>query len=90
VACSDGSLVGFVNILWDGLVHARIQDLVVASSSRRQRIGVSLIEVAVGAGKAAGCEWLHVDFDDHLKPFYLDVTGFETTNASLINLTEED
>ena len=30
VAREDGSLVGFVNVLWDGLVHAWIQDTMVA------------------------------------------------------------
>ena len=34
----------------------------------------------------AGCEWLHVDFDDHLRSFYFDACGFEPTNAGLIDL----
>lgn len=31
-------------------------------------------------------EWLHVDFDDHLKSFYFDACGFRPTNAGLIQL----
>jgi hypothetical protein len=32
------------------------------------------------------CEWLHVDFEDHLRAFYFDACGFEPTNAGLIGL----
>jgi hypothetical protein len=39
-----------------------------------------------GAGRAAGCEWLHVDFEDHLRAFYFDACGFVPTNAGLIEL----
>ena len=35
---------------------------------------------------AAGCEWLHVDFEDHLRTFYFDACGFVPTNAWLIEL----
>ncbi len=39
--------------------------------------------------KAAGCEWLHVDFDPGLAPFYFDACGFECTDAGLIHLASE-
>lgn len=84
----DARLVGFVNVLWDGLVHAWIQDLMVASDARRSRIGVQLVHTARDGAKAAGCEWLHVDFEDDLRPFYLDAAGFAPTNGGLIDLTE--
>jgi hypothetical protein len=35
---------------------------------------------------AAKCEWLHVDFEDHLRPFYLASCGFRPTDAGLIAL----
>jgi GNAT superfamily N-acetyltransferase len=89
-ARDGGELVGFVNVVWDGLVHAWIQDEMVASESRHRGVGVRLIEVARDQAKLAGCEWLHVDFDDHLRPFYFDAAGFEPTNGGLINLTEMD
>ncbi|MFV9672066.1 MAG: GNAT family N-acetyltransferase [Acidimicrobiia bacterium] len=84
------NLVGFVNVIWDGLVHAWIQDEMVSTDSRHRGIGVRLIEMARDRAKVAGCEWLHVDFDDHLRPFYLDAAGFTPTNGGLINLTELD
>ena len=86
-ARQDGGLVGFINVLWDGLVHAWIQDLMVAASSRRQGIGVGLVEQARLGAKAAGCEFLHVDFDDDLRTFYFEGCGFRPTNAGLIELT---
>lgn len=44
--------------------------------------------MAKGAEKAraARCEWLHVDFEAHLRPFYFDACGFEETSAGLIAL----
>jgi GNAT superfamily N-acetyltransferase len=86
VARDDAGLVGFVNVVWDGLVHAWIQDTMVAGSARHRRIGTELVAVAVAEARSAGCEWLHVDFDDHLRPFYFDACGFTPTNAGLIEL----
>jgi GNAT superfamily N-acetyltransferase len=87
VVARDGDrLVGFVNVPWDGLVHAWIQDTMVAEEARHRGIGTELIAVAVRETRAAGCEWLHVDFDDHLRSFYLDACGFRPTNAGLIEL----
>lgn len=85
-ARQDDGLVGFINVLWDGFVHAWIQDLMVAESSRHQQIGVGLVEQARLGAKAAGCEFLHVDFDDDLRSFYFDGCGFRPTNAGLIEL----
>ncbi len=82
----DGDLVGFVNVLWDGLVHAWIQDVMVAASARRTGIGVGVVAAARDGAKAAGCDYLHVDFDDELREFYFDACGFTPTNAGLIEL----
>ena len=81
-----GELVGFVNVAWDGGVHAFILDTLVAARARRHGIGTGLIAVAVEHARAAGCEWLHVDFEDHLVPFYFQACGFTPTNAGLIAL----
>jgi GNAT superfamily N-acetyltransferase len=85
-ARSNGVLVGFVNVIWDGLVHAWIQDVMVAISARHQGVGAGLVKVARDGARDAGCEWLHVDFDDHLRRFYYDACGFEPTNAGLMAL----
>lgn len=87
VTARDGDgLVGFVNVPWDGLVHAWIQDTMVAASHRHQGVGRGVIAEAVTGARAAGCEWLHVDFDEELKPFYEMACGFTPTPAGLIRL----
>jgi GNAT superfamily N-acetyltransferase len=83
----DEQLVGFVNVAWDGGVHAFVLDTIVSADARREGIGKTLVEAAVTGAKQAGCEWLHVDFEDHLRAFYFDACGFEPTNAGLIRLT---
>ena len=85
-AREDGTLVGWVNVPWDGGVHAFILDTVVARRAGRRGIGTRLVAIAAEEARAAGCEWLHVDFEDHLRPFYFEACGFEPTNGGLIAL----
>jgi GNAT superfamily N-acetyltransferase len=87
VCAREGSaLVGFVNVAWDGDTHAFILDTLVTARVRRQGIASRLVAVAADEARAAGCEWLHVDFEDHLRPFYFGRCGFTPTNAGLIAL----
>lgn len=86
VARDEGGLVGFVNVVWDGLVHAWIQDTMVAVGARGQQVGTQLVARARDGARDAGCEWLHVDFDNHLRSFYFDACGFTPTTAGLIAL----
>lgn len=87
VCARDGDdLVGFVNVPWDGGVHAFILDTMVAASARRYKIGTRLVTIAASEARRAGCEWLHVDFEDHLRAFYFDACGFRPTPAGLIPL----
>ena len=87
VVARDGTgLVGFVNVVWDGLVHAWLQDTMVAVAARGHGIGTSLVDHARRSAKAVGCEYLHVDFDDHLAAFYYGACGFQPTNAGLLEL----
>ena len=81
-----GDLVGWVNVAWDGGAHAFILDTVVATALRRHGIGSRLVHVAIAQARAAGCEWLHVDFDDELTAFYVEACGFRRTPAGLIAL----
>jgi GNAT superfamily N-acetyltransferase len=86
VAREGAELVGFVNVVWDGLVHAWLQDIMVAAKARGRGIGTQLVARARDGAKAAGCEYLHVDFEDHLRPFYFGACGFVPTNAGLLSL----
>jgi GNAT superfamily N-acetyltransferase len=87
VIARDGDgLVGFVNVIGDGSVHAWLQDTMVANEARAQGTGTRLVTTARHRAQEAGCRWLHVDFDDNLKPFYIDACGFAPTSAGLIAL----
>ena len=87
VCARDGDdLVGFVNVAWDGATHAFILDTLVTERARRRGVGTGLIARAVDGARAAGCEWLHVDFEDDLGRFYFDACGFAPTNGGLIAL----
>jgi GNAT superfamily N-acetyltransferase len=86
VGRQDAELVGFVNVLWDGQVHAWLQDTMVALRARGRGIGTGLVVCARNGAKAAGCEYLHVDFGDHLGPFYFGACGFTPTSAGLLTL----
>ena len=79
-------LIGFVNVAWDGGVHAFVLDTIITTALRRQGLATNLIEEAVKRAREAGCEWLHVDFDPHLRSFYFDACGFRPTDAGLIPL----
>lgn len=71
----------------DGGVHAFILDTIVSVEARREGIGRGLVAAAVAGTRETGsCEWLHVDFEEHLRGFYFDACGFEPTDAGLIAL----
>lgn len=87
VTAREGAdLVGFVNVAWDGAIHAFVLDTLVTARARRHGVGTELVARAVREARDARCEWLHVDFDDHLRAFYFDAAGFTPTNAGLIQL----
>ena len=82
----DGLLVGFVNVAWDGGDHAFLLDPKTRGSFQRRGIGTRLVRRAAEQARTAGCEWLHVDFEIHLRAFYYEACGFTPTNAGLIDL----
>ena len=82
----DGLLVGFANVAWDGGDHAFLLDPKTRATHQRRGIGVAVVARAVAEARAAGCEWLHVDFGPELAPFYFDAGGFVPTPAGLVHL----
>jgi GNAT superfamily N-acetyltransferase len=85
---ANGQLVGFVNVAWDGGGHAFLIDTKTRPSHQRQGLGTAVVRRAVEGARAAGCEWLFVDFEPHLGHFYLGSCGFRPTAAGLIHLTD--
>src|SRR6476660_3964770 len=87
VCVRDGiELVGFVNVPWDGALHAFILDTLVRIRARRRGIGTRMIAVAADEARARGCAWLHADFEDEVSAFYFSSCGFVSTPAGLIAL----
>ena len=87
VARDRDGLVGFANVVWDGLVHAWIQDVMVAGRAGRRGIGAAVVRACADGARRAGCEVLHVDFEADLTAFYIDACGFTPTSAGLLDLT---
>ncbi len=83
---SDGVLIGFVNIAWDGGDHAFLIDIKTRGGWQHRGVGTEVVRRAALRAKAARCEWLHVDFEPDLAPFYFDACGFRPTDAGLIHL----
>lgn len=81
-----GELVGFVNVAWDGGVHAFLLDTMIVPRLQRRGHATTLVAEAVRHAKDSRCEWLHVDFDPHLRDFYFDACKFAPTEAGLIRL----
>ena len=84
----DGLLVGFANVAWDGGDHAFLLDPKTRGSHQHRGIGTAVVARAVAEARAAGCEWLHVDFGPELAPFYFDACGFVPTDAGLVHLRD--
>lgn len=87
-AFSNGQLIGFVEVCWDGGAHAFVLDTAVHPDHGRQGIGKQLVRTAAEETKAAGCEWLHVDYEPHLADFYVGACGFSPTEAALLKLRD--
>nr|WP_261569500.1 GNAT family N-acetyltransferase [Frankia gtarii] len=85
IAASRGRLVGFVNVVGDGGVHAFILDTTVHPDEHRQGLGIRLVRAAADEARTRGAEWLHVDYEPHLEPFY-ERCGFRQTAAGLLRL----
>lgn len=79
------TLVGFVNVAWDGGAHAFLLDTTVHPDAQRRGVGVRLVQVAAQAARQGGGDWLHVDFEPHLEGFYA-ACGFRPTAAGLLSL----
>jgi GNAT superfamily N-acetyltransferase len=81
-----GLLVGFVNVVSDGGDHAFLVDTKTRLEHQRRGVGTRVVALAAERARAAGHEWLHVDFEPELRAFYFDACGFVPTDAGLIRL----
>ena len=87
VVARDGDrLVGFVNVAWDGGIHAFILDTAVDPDYRRLGIATELVRRAAEIARQRGVHWLHVDFEPRLEGFYR-ACGFGPTAAGLMRMS---
>ena len=86
----SGLLVGFVNVAWDGGDHAFLIDTKTRPSHQHRGLWTAVVRCAVDHARAAGCEWLFVDFEPQLEAFYLESCGFRPTPAGLIHLPDAE
>ena len=77
--------IGFVDLAWDGGVHAFVLDTTVHPNARRRGVGRRLVKLAVEVAGDRGVEWVHADFDPHLRGFYHEC-GLRRTEAGLLHL----
>lgn len=82
-AFAGEQLIGFIQVAWDGGAHAFLLDTAVDPDRQHQGIGAALVRAATDQARAAGCQWLHVDYEPHLAAFYRD---FAPTSAGLLKL----
>ena len=81
-------LVGFAKVVDDGGVHGFLLDPMVSLALRRRGVGTDLVLACVAEAKRRGIEWLHVDFEPPLEPFYRRC-GFVPSMAGVMNLQIE-
>jgi GNAT superfamily N-acetyltransferase/ketosteroid isomerase-like protein len=84
--CGD-ALIGFVNLAWDGSIHAFLLDTTVHPAWRRRGVGRELVRQAAAVAREQGMHWLHVDYEPQWAAFYQEC-GFTPTLAGLIRLNQ--
>ena len=84
-AYQQDRLIGFVNLAWDGGIHAFLIDTTVDPGVQRHGIGRELVTRAAQVAHERGIAWLHVDYEPHLESFYRGC-GFQHTAAGLMRL----
>ncbi len=78
-------LVGFVHLATDGGAHAFLLDPTVDRGFRRRGIGLQLVRRAAALARSRGCQWLHVDYEPELAPFFR-AAGFRDSVAGIMRL----
>lgn len=84
-ACYDKNLlVGFVDVLSDGVDDALVRSLVVHPEYQRRGVGLELIRIVVERLKANQIKTINVLFETELTAFY-NKAGFRIVSGGLID-----
>jgi GNAT superfamily N-acetyltransferase len=84
----EGQLVGFVNVISDGIGDAFLVDLMVHPDIQRRGLGRALVGAAVTALTADGIKCIQVTFNPNLEEFYSSC-GFYIFRAGIIDTDEK-
>ncbi len=86
IGAFDGDrLIGFVNVAWDGGVHAFVLDTCVDPHFQRRGTATQIVKRAAEVARERGAQWLHVDCEPQLEGFYRGC-GFGPTSAGVMRL----
>lgn len=80
----DNDLVGFVNVISDGVGDAFLVDLMVHPKAQHQGIGSALVNAAVEGLTGDGIKCIQVTFDPELESFYR-ACGFYIFKGGIID-----
>ena len=81
---SQGKLIGFINILSDGIGDAFLVDLMVHPEFQRKGIGRAIVKQAVQDLTADGVQCIQVTFNPENESFYRKL-GFHIFKAGIID-----
>lgn len=88
-ASSESELIGYVNLAWDGGIHAFLLNTTVHPRLQRHGIGRELVKRALAVATEHHIEWVHVDYEPEMEHFYAEC-GFRPTRAGLARLAPAD
>ena len=89
VACfDDDQLVGFVDVLSDGVDDALIRSLMVHSAYQGEGIALELLNIVTERLKSARIKTINVLFEPDLAPLYRKA-GFKIVSGGLIDTEKE-
>lgn len=80
----EGALVGFIDILSDGIADSYLQDLMVLPQFRGNGIGTELVVRAIRHMQSVDIKCIQVTFQDSLLSFY-EKFGFHVHSAGIID-----
>ena len=79
-----GELVGYIEVISDGVDDAYIRNLIVHPEYQRKGLGLKLLELATGRIKADGIKMTNILFEPELASFYRKA-GFMIISGGVIN-----
>lgn len=90
VGCFIGEeLVGYVDVVSDGVADAYIRDLIIHPQHQRQGLGTRLVSLAIDQVRHDGIRMVSVVFDPQLTAFYQGL-GFHLAAGGLIDFGSKD